>query len=669
MAVVQPDAPTLAAATATIAAALAGSGALRRSWPPQAQARLAALRAERAALERRVQERTAKLVQGEARLRDTLESMTDAFVALDRDFRVLDANQRALAIDGRPMREILGRTHWDLWPASVGTPVEAAYRRAMQDRVPVRLEHRYVSDMHDVWLDIRAFPTATGLGLFYADITERKRTEAALQQSEEARRLATEAAAVGIWQLCLVSGEGSRSAEAAVLFGVMETTFTAGEWLDAVHPADRAGAAEAWRRAVEEDAPYETVFRAAAPHPDGGTRWLLARGRVERNAASRPVRGLGVLLDVTERVRAEEATRAALAELRSVYDTAPIGLCVFDAAGRFRRINARLAEINGLPVEAHIGRSVREVLPDLADAAENLFRTVMTTGEPVLGVEVVGETPACPGMRRVWDEHWHPLRDADGRVVGVNVVAEEVTERRQAEERQLLLAREVDHRAKNALAMVQSVLRLTRAEDPKLFARTVEGRIAALARAQGLLAEVKWTGVDLRALLTSELAAFLPGEQAGQDAPGLRLEGAPLELAPAAVQPLAMIVHELATNATKYGALSVVGGRVLLAWEADRQAGQLRLRWMEAGGPPLDAAPSRRGFGSRVIEALVGNQLGGTLARHWNREGLTCEIALPLARALTRPRDADGPGLPAAPGGPAAAANDTEREIEVQAAR
>ena len=170
MAIARPDPATLAAAAAAIGAALVGIAAIRRPGLAKAQTLLAELRAERVALERRVEERTAELALGEARLRDTLESMTDAFVALDHDFRVVDANGRALALDGRPVQDILGRTHWEAWPASVGTPVEAAYRRAMQERVAVRIEHHYVSTFHDVWLDIRAFPTAMGLALFYTDI-------------------------------------------------------------------------------------------------------------------------------------------------------------------------------------------------------------------------------------------------------------------------------------------------------------------------------------------------------------------------------------------------------------------------------------------------------------------------------------------------------------------
>jgi PAS domain S-box-containing protein len=619
---------------AGVLAALGALTALGLRGARQQRALLRALGEERAVLERRVAARTADLVQGEARLRDTLESMTDAFVALDHDFRVTDLNRRALKLDGRPAEALLGHSHWDLWPAANGTPVETAYRHAMQSRVPVQLEHRYQSETHDIWLDIRAFPTSTGLALFYSDITSRKAAEAALRESELERRLATEGAQVGIWEIDLASGRGRWSKEAMVLFGVERDVFTEQDWTDAILPADRAAAGEAWRRTVEDGAPYEVEFRAAAAAGDGTERWLLSRGHVERDAEGRPLRGAGVMLDVTARVRAEAQTRQTLAELRSVYDTAPVGLCVIDLAGRFVRINERLAAINGLPAEAHIGRTVRELLPGIADAAEALQRTVIETGEPVLNVEIVGETPAKPGVTRVWEEHWYPLRDRDGRLVGINVVAEEVTARKEAEQRQLLLAREVDHRAKNALTMVQSVLRLTRDEDPRKFAQAVEGRVAALARVQGLLADVHWSGVDLRTLLGGELAAFLPQQPGSEEDPGIHLDGAPVVLTALAAQPISMITHELATNATKYGALSVARGQVALTWSIDRDHRMLRLRWTERDGPRIEGAPTRRGFGTRVVDSLVERQLGGVVTRAWKPEGLVCDIALPLGRAV-----------------------------------
>jgi PAS domain S-box-containing protein len=224
-------------------------------------------------------------------------------------------------------------------------------------------------------------------------------------------------------------------------------------------------------------------------------------------------------------------------------------------------------------------------------------------------------------------------RDAAGRPLVATGTHLDITARKAAEERQALLMREVDHRAKNALAVVQSMLRLTPAEEPRAFAAAVEARVAALARAHSLLAEEGWAGADLRAIAERELAPYAAGP--GRGATAVSLEGPAVPLSPAAVQPIAMVLHELAANAIKHGALSRPGGRIELRWAAGRRSGEdgmLRLTWRERGGPAVPGAPARRGFGSRVIEATVRGQLGGTIERRWEHEGLTCLIEVPLAR-------------------------------------
>jgi PAS domain S-box-containing protein len=213
----------------------------------------------------------------------------------------------------------------------------------------------------------------------------------------------------------------------------------------------------------------------------------------------------------------------------------------------------------------------------------------------------------------------------------------DISDRREAEERRELLTKEVNHRARNTLAIVQAILRLTRADDAASYARLIEGRISALARAQSLLAAERWTGAPLGTLLSEELVPFGGTDEAGNVAEArFVLQGAPLRLRAEAVQPLGMVVHELATNAAKHGALSVPDGRVAVSWEADDHAGLLRIRWSETGGPK-PVFPQTRGVGSRVIEATVTGQLGGGIERRWPESGLVCDIALPLARMRAGP--------------------------------
>ncbi|WP_161993763.1 HWE histidine kinase domain-containing protein [Muricoccus nepalensis] len=210
-------------------------------------------------------------------------------------------------------------------------------------------------------------------------------------------------------------------------------------------------------------------------------------------------------------------------------------------------------------------------------------------------------------------------------------VLEDVDDRRRAEEHRLLVAREVDHRAKNVLAVVQTIVRLSGADTAEAYAANVWSRVAALARAHDLLAEGGWANTELRAVAERELMAYAGAGGAGPVA----IEGEPRPISPLAVQPLAMVLHELATNAAKGGALSRPGGTVTLRWWEEGPS--LRIRWAEVGGPPVAETPRRSGFGTRLIDATVKGQLGGTLMRDWARSGLVVEIALPLARVTAAP--------------------------------
>ncbi|HYF06690.1 MAG TPA: HWE histidine kinase domain-containing protein, partial [Acetobacteraceae bacterium] len=198
-----------------------------------------------------------------------------------------------------------------------------------------------------------------------------------------------------------------------------------------------------------------------------------------------------------------------------------------------------------------------------------------------------------------------PIRDAEGRIIGGVIAWRDIRKRRQAEELRDLLMREVDHRAKNVLALVQSLVRLTTRDDPDSFVKTVEARIAALSRAHGLLSRDRWSGAALEEIVRQETAAYDPGGQ-------VKLRGPSLRVVANAVQPLSMLLHELVTNAVKYGALSRPDGQVTLAWER-RPDGAARILWTERGGPPIEAPPARLGFGSTLLDAVAADQLDGLL--------------------------------------------------------
>jgi PAS domain S-box-containing protein len=433
--------------------------------------------------------------------------------------------------------------------------------------------------------------------------------------------------------------------------------------------------------------------------------------------------------------------------LQRIYHTAPIGLAFLSPDCRYLQINQRLTEICGISVEGHLGRTVRECVPGLADAVEEIVRTIIATGEPVTGIEVAGQRADQPEQRS-WVTYWHPIHGPDDKVIGINVAAEEITERKRAEtalraseqqfrmlanaipqlvwmsdaeggvfwfndmlgdfgslpaeeivgrdwlalhapddarvqwlrcletgmpfemelelrgkdgvERPFLtravplregngavyrwigthvdiseqrereehvqfVVNELAHRTKNLLTVVMAIGRQTarHAKDVDHFQDRFSERLVALAHSHDLLVHYSWKGASFHDLIATQLRPF--GEI---DQKRIRASGPPLLLKPNAVQYLGLAFHELATNASKHGALSAPDGEVAITWllEADT----VRLYWRESGGPAV--VPSqRRGFGHVVIHNIVPRALSGAGALDFPREGVVWAFEFPDA--------------------------------------
>jgi two-component sensor histidine kinase/CheY-like chemotaxis protein len=254
---------------------------------------------------------------------------------------------------------------------------------------------------------------------------------------------------------------------------------------------------------------------------------------------------------------------------------------------------------------------------------------------------------ACdPGQRVPYDVEYRAVGREDGVVrwvvargraifndagtcVRVLGTAIDITTRKKAEERQLLLAREVDHRARNALAVVQAIMRLTRAATPASYVAAVEGRIRALSQAHTLLSQSRWEGADIARLVDEELAPYR-----STGASRISVSGSSAVLPPDRAQTLALALHELATNSAKYGALSSPEGRLDVAWQSD--GALLNLQWSETGGPPV-RPPTEQGFGTKIINATIKHQMGGDVALDWRPEGLRCTLSIPAGNGKVEP--------------------------------
>jgi PAS domain S-box-containing protein len=270
--------------------------------------------------------------------------------------------------------------------------------------------------------------------------------------------------------------------------------------------------------------------------------------------------------------------------------------------------NAAVLALVGRTLPEVVGRTDQELLDDPAEAIAVMAndRRVMESGEPQEVEEVAG---GSNGHGRVWLSTKTPMRGADGSVIGLVGVSVEITERKRDETRRDLMIHELNHRVKNTPAMRAAL----------------DGRLMALASVHDVLTRESWHSADLGEVVAASLAPF-----GGTETSRFHVRGPPLLLLPRAAVALAMGLHELATNAAKYGALHVPEGRVSLLWEIDGRSPQtLFMTWSEQGGPKV-AAPCRRSFGSAMIEGALASDLGGTATLYFDPEGVRCVIEAPL---------------------------------------
>lgn len=282
----------------------------------------------------------------------------------------------------------------------------------------------------------------------------------------------------------------------------------------------------------------------------------------------------------------------------------------------------RIFGVNRATFEPTVGRIEAMMHPE--DREKNAVAAIVAAGENRFQVEFrivrpSGEIRWCYGAGVI-------SRDADGNAMRMNGVTVDITDRKRAEERQLVLAREVDHRAKNMLAVVLSVLRLTKAKSTPEFVSTVEGRIHALAATHNLLSATRWQGANLNQIVDEELAPYRTDHRKRIEA-----GGPPAMLLPATAQAVALALHELATNAAKYGALSTDSGHLRLLWTIDDQA--LVVDWTETGGPPA-SEPKSLGFGLSIVRSSIEAQFRGGVLYEWRPEGLHCRLSIPRAQIV-----------------------------------
>jgi len=348
--------------------------------------------------------------------------------------------------------------------------------------------------------------------------------------------------------------------------------------------------------------------------------------RVPHEPTERELRPLDVLArqaaDLIERSRTEAALRESeerSRQLASIVEFSDDAIISKNLDSIVTSWNKGAERLYGYTAEEAVGKSVTILMPPDRHDEESAILERIRRGERVEPYDTVrrrkGGSPIEISLTV------SPVKDLQGHIVGASHIARDISERKRSDAQIATLAREAEHRAKNVLATVQATVHLSQADTPDGLKRAIEGRIQALADVHALFIEARWIGAELSSLVMRELAPYRRNGDAR-----VRIDGPDVLLEPSTAQAVAVTLHELATNAAKYGALSVSEGCVQVAWSRSAD-GRFVLRWIESGGPPVKI-PTRQGFGMRVMEWMIGGQQKGDVHFDWRAEGLDCEIAL-----------------------------------------
>lgn len=358
--------------------------------------------------------------------------------------------------------------------------------------------------------------------------------------------------------------------------------------------------------------------------------WTYSYGPVHDEGAPNGVGGvLVVCTETTLTVLADRRRAETVSRWRRLFDQAPSFMSILGGPDHVVEfVNDAHAALFGS--REWIDRPIRDAFPDIAGQGfHEVLDKVYASGERVVLDAVpmryrVG--PGAPMEERRLDFVCAPILDDDSRVVGIFWQGVDITARKNAEDHLRLLINELNHRVKNSLATVQAIAAQTLHGDevPERVRTALTERLLALSRAHDVLTDEKWAGANLRDIAAQAAAPHLSSDHADR----FIIEGPPVNLPPRSAIAIALALHELATNAAKYGALSVRGGRVRIVWSTSPAEGdglRLRMVWTETGGPPV-TPPTTRGFGTRLIERGLAAELRGEVRIAYPSTGVVCTI-------------------------------------------
>jgi PAS domain S-box-containing protein len=373
---------------------------------------------------------------------------------------------------------------------------------------------------------------------------------------------------------------------------------------------------------------------AVAERPDGTRVPFLAYPTPLRDASGAVVGAVNMLVDISERKRSEHATHL----LAAIVESSDDAIASKDLNGIITSWNQGAERLFGYTAEEAVGQPVTMLIPPDRRNEESDILARVRRGERVEHYETIRRRR--DGSTVEVSLTISPIRNAHGEVIGASKIARDITDRRNAEEQQRLVLREMAHRVKNLFALAGSVVGQSArwAETPEEMAATVKQRLGALARAHDLMLpgsapreNPSSRSAHLGDLVLAMLSPYVEEREDGRDRVSVR--GPHVDVGGSAVTSFALLLHEFATNATKYGALSTPQGRVAVDWSIEAEA--LHLTWREEGGPPVSGEPRYEGFGSVLARNTVMNHFAGELLREWRSEGLVIHLSVPIESLRT----------------------------------
>lgn len=326
------------------------------------------------------------------------------------------------------------------------------------------------------------------------------------------------------------------------------------------------------------------------------------------------------------RREADRAIRESQERLRLFIENAPAAIAMFDRDMRYLAVSRRWQSDYRLAGDL-VGLSHYETLPEVPVSWRDAHQRALA-GEALHSDGDWFDRTDGPGQWVKWD--LLPWRTASGQIGGIIIATEDITDKKRTEEHEHLLMREVNHRSKNMLGLIQAIARQTASASPNDFIKHFEQRVQALADNQDVLVKSGWRNVAIESLVRAQLGYL--GELFEER---IRLSGPPLQLTAAAAQAIGIALHELATNAVKYGALSNQGGIVSISWRLTNDSSEPRffMSWAETGGPPV-AKPRQHGFGSTVTGRMTKWSLDGQVETTFASEGLVWSLSCPASKVV-----------------------------------